>query len=92
MHYSCDCSNRPKLKLDRDERVVEIDIQLTCPRCYDGDELIRTISVEIRRCPNLESERNEMAFESLINKFVAFLIVSLLDILISGRPDIKHVV
>jgi hypothetical protein len=76
MHYSCDCSNRPKLKLDRTDRVVEIDIQLTCPRCQDGDAevlIIGGVGIEITGCPNPGCECDEVTLRVPVSEFVAFL-------------------
>jgi hypothetical protein len=64
--------------LDRNHRIIEIEVKLTCPRCQEGDckaevLIIGGIGIEITSCPHPGCSCDDLTLRVPVNDFVTFL-------------------
>jgi hypothetical protein len=76
LHYNCECSNRPWMILDRDRRIVEIEVNLTCPQCQEGLAkvlIIGGIGIDLMGCLHPGCSCDELTLQVPVSEFVTFL-------------------
>src|SRR5579871_3982983 len=76
LHYTCHCPVQPIMKLNRDTQMIEITVNLKCPKCHKGKSeelIIGNMSIATTKCPHPGCDCDRISTTMPLAQFMGIL-------------------